>query len=441
LSDLFSVLDQSDNKNQPLAERVRPRLFEDFSGQSEAFGQGSLLTNLLITDKLPSLVLWGPPGSGKTSFAHLVSKNTKSTFINRSAIDTGAKDLKLEGEQAKQRLLYQNLKTILFIDEIHRLNKSQQDCLLPYIEKGYLSLIGATTENPSFELNSALLSRCQVIVFHAHDETSLSKILNRALKTLDEKISWLDISNDSNVLEKLISDSGGDARRALNLLENIFAYFSTKDRKSLSAEQIREAIQYIPPRYDKSGEMHYDIISAFIKSIRGSDPDAALYYMVRMLKGGESPLFIARRLVILASEDIGNADPRALLVAMNVKEAVDFVGLPEASINLAQAVTYLASAPKSNASYMGLRNAEALVKEFPNEEVPLDLRNSPTKLMDQLGYGDGYKYAHDEKSGVSNQRFMPSKLENKKLYKPTTRGYEKNIASYLEWVETQRKNS
>ncbi|MDZ4677834.1 MAG: replication-associated recombination protein A [Oligoflexia bacterium] len=431
MDDLFSTSQTQFIDSQPLAERVRPQNVEAFVGQKYA-------RELLKAEKLPSLILWGPPGSGKTTFSHLVSKYTKSTFISRSAIDTGSKDLKLEGEDAKQRLLRFSEKTILFIDEIHRLNKSQQDCILPYIEKGYFTLIGASTENPSFELNSALLSRCQVIVFESLNADSISAILDRALKSLDTDIEWKSISA-SPINEHIIQTASGDARRALNLLENVYSYYVSHGSQKLNDEQIKEAFQYIPTRYDKSGDKHYDTISAFIKSIRGSDPHAALFYLSAMLKGGEDPLFIARRLVILASEDVGNADPRALQVAISVKQAVEFVGLPEAAINLAQGVTYLSCAPKSNRSYAGLKKAQELVEKHPDLEPPLSIRNAPTRLMENLGYGEKYQYAHDSKSGVTAQEFMPDKLKNIKIYEPTKHGYEKHISQYLEWVEEQKK--
>ena len=438
MDDLFSLSHDKNNDgtNQPLAERVRPKAFEDFAGQNEAFGSGTLLRKLLSADRLPSLILWGPPGSGKTTFANLVSLSTTAVFVSRSAIDTGAKELKSEGEQAKERLFHRQQKTVLFIDEIHRLNTAQQDCLLPYVEKGHLSLIGATTENPSFELNSALLSRCQVIIFHSHNESSLTKILDRALKSLDFELDWKDLST-IDIKKKIIHDAGGDARRGLNLLENIFSFYVSEGRLALTEAQLKDVIKYLPARYDKSREMHYDIISAFIKSVRGSDPHAALYYLARMLQGGEDPLFIARRLVILASEDVGNADPRALQVAVSVKEAVAFVGMPEAAICLSQAVTYLSTTPKSNASYTALGAAQKLAHEFPNEELPLAIRNAPTSFLKHLGYGEGYNYAHNSETGVTPQKFLPDRFASKKLYEPKAIGYEKNIRSYMDWVEKQ----
>lgn len=440
MEDLFTASQtERGGSFQPLAEKARPHDLAHFVGQDDFLGQGKLMQDLLTHhDRLPSLIFWGPPGCGKTSLAHLISKSTKSTFVNRSAIDTGAKELKAEGEQAKNRLLRLNEMTILFIDEIHRLNTAQQDCLLPYMEKGYLSLIGATTENPSFELNAALLSRCQVIVFKSLDQKALEKILDRGLNLLDDKIQWSDLSSH-DLKKRILHAAGGDGRRALNLLENIYSFYQATGRATLDEKRINEALAFTPARYDKNREMHYDVISAFIKSIRGSDPHAALYYLARMLKGGEDPLFIARRLVILASEDIGNADPRALQVAINVKEAVEFVGLPEAGINLAQGVSYLASCPKSNRSYMGLLKAQELVDEFSNLEVPLSIRNAPTKLMKVLGYGEKYQYSHNDEGAVNNQKFLPEEIQDQKIYEPSEHGFEKNISAYLHWVDEMKK--
>ena len=439
MDDLFNSVQNSVEfkGSRPLAERARPEDLQSFVGQDQVVGKGSVLRDLLLADSLPSLILWGPPGTGKTSFAHLISRLTKAVFISLSAVDTGAKELKAQGDEAKGRLFRMHEKTILFIDEIHRLNRAQQDVLLPFVEKGFLSLIGATTENPSFEINSALLSRSQVVVFEALSEKALNQILDRGLSLLDANLKWSEIS-EIDLKKMIIHSASGDGRRSLNLLESLFAYFESHSRKILNREQAQEALQFTPQRYDKSGEMHYDHISAFIKSIRGSDPDAALYYLVKMLKGGESPLFIARRLVILASEDVGNADPRALTVAVAVKDAVDFVGMPEAAINLAQGVTYLATAPKSNRSYMGLQKAEQLVEKHPQLSVPHSIRNAPTTLMKKLGYGQDYDYAHNSETGVTSQKFLPDEIKDAEFYEPANRGYEKNIAAYLEWVKSQR---
>lgn len=442
MDDLFSFTQSCNTSAQaahrPLSERARPQNIKDFTGQAEVLNEGPRLRELISQDQVPSLILWGPPGCGKTSFAYLISKATKSEFISRSAIDTGAKDLKQEGEDAKRRFAYHQKKTVLFIDEIHRLNRAQQDCLLPYVERGDFTLIGATTENPSFEVNNALLSRCQVVVFKTLSEAEIEKILDHGLKVLDSEMQWENYSADSarEIIAKL---SLGDARRALNFLERIHQNFLLQGRKRFNRDEILKIIQYVPASYDKTSENHYNTISAFIKSVRGSDPDAALYYMARMLEGGEDPLFIARRLVILASEDIGNAEPRALMVAVAAKDAVEFVGLPEAAINLAQAVTFLASSPKSNRSYMGLKKAQVAAKQYSHLTPPMNILNSPTDLMKKLGYGENYKYDHDEKFGISKQSFMPEKIRDLKFYEPIEKGHEKNIKLYLEWVQKIRQ--
>ncbi len=436
MNDLFtSANGQKIEQYQPLAERARPKTLDDFFGQTQILGKGLLISEYLKKDRVPSFIVWGPPGSGKTTLARLISLSTKSVFVSRSAIDTGAKDLKSEGEEAKNRLYRFGEKTILFIDEIHRLNKAQQDCLLPYVETGVLTLIGATTENPSFEINSALLSRCQLIVFGRLDNEAIEKILERGKEILDENLSWKLFSN-FELKKEIVKRASGDGRRALNLLENIYSYFVSLGRTLLTENQIEEALTSIPSQYDKSGERHYDTVSAFIKSIRGSDPHAALYYMAVMLRGGESPLFLARRLVVLASEDIGNADPRAIQIAVAIKDAIDFVGMPEGAICLAQAVTYLATCPKSNSSYLGLRKAQVLASHFPNPEIPLSIRNAPTKMMEKLGYGGDYNYAHDSESGITPQKFMPENILGEKLYSPTQRGHEKNISAYLQWADS-----
>ncbi|MBK9293204.1 MAG: replication-associated recombination protein A [Oligoflexia bacterium] len=438
MEDLFTFNSTQEGLiERPLSERVRPESFEHFVGHQNIISGGLSLKNQILKDKIHSLILWGPPGCGKTSLAVLISKLTKSNFVSRSAIDTGAKELKEEGEKAKYRLQRNNEKTILFIDEIHRLNRAQQDCLLPYVEKGDLTLIGATTENPSFEINSALLSRCQVIVLNSLSEGEINKILNRACFVLQEGLS-LDQLADEEAQNFIFQSSQGDARRALNILERVYEKFIFNSKSKLNLIDVSEIIQKTPVNYDKHGEFHYNIISSFIKSIRGSDPNAALFYLARMLEGGEDPLFIARRLVILASEDVGNADPRGIQVAIAVKEAVEFVGLPEAAINLAQGVTYLASSPKSNRSYKGLKAAQNLVKKHPSALPPKNILNAPTKLMKNLGYGEDYRYDHDEEMGISKQNFLPEGLQNQILYDPKESGYEKNIKAYLDWVNKIR---
>lgn len=439
MTDLFDFNPEARAQNAPLAERLRPVALTEFFGQEKVIGPRKILREMFETDQISSLILWGPPGCGKTSFANLVSKKTKSIFVSLSAIDTGAKELKSQGEMARSRLRSTGEKTLLFIDEIHRLNKSQQDCLLPFVERGDFILIGATTENPSFEINSALLSRCQVIVFSELSERAMTQILERGVSALEDGLKLTQII-DTEQLPKLLDASLGDGRRGLNLLERVYRGFVMNGRKILNNDELTEALSHLSPRYDKDRDQHHDTISAFIKSIRGSDPQAGLYYLARMLNAGEDPLFIARRLVVLASEDIGNADPRALQVAINVKEAVDFLGMPEAGISLSQAVTYLATAPKSNRSYLGWLKAKDLAEKNPNLPIPLAIRNAATGLMRKLGYGKDYKYAHDFAGSVSSQEFLPAEIKAEVFYEPSGNGHEKNIQAYLNWVKQRKEN-
>jgi putative ATPase len=431
--DLFEAMSSSDD-SQPLAERLRPKQLTEFVGQTHILDQKkSLLQALREKNYLPNLILWGPPGTGKTTFAKLLGQLAKAQFLQVNAIDTGAKELRQIGLKAHRRRIEFQTKTILFIDEIHRLNRSQQDVLLPFSEKGDFILIGATTENPSFELNSALLSRAQVLVFERLSAAELRQLLERAATT---RTQTLDQVLTSDAQDLLIAVADGDARKLLNYFEALPA-----QTKPIDAEQLPKILATRTLPYDKKGENHYDTISAFIKSIRGSDPDAAIYYLARMVKGGEDPVFIARRLVISASEDVGNADPRALSVAVAALQAVELVGLPEAGINLAQATTYLASAPKSNRSYAAYKKALDLVEKTGSLPVPLALRNAQTSLMKDMGYGEGYKYAHDYPRGYAEQTHLPEEIANEKLYEPTDRGFEKNIRQYLTWMKTGQSNS
>lgn len=375
------------------------------------------------------MIFWGPPGSGKTTLAYIISKCVDTYFENISAVLSGVQDIRNIIEKAKKRLR-ENKKTILFIDEIHRFNKAQQDLLLPYVENGIITFIGATTENPSFEVIRPLLSRIKVYVLNPLTPEDIKKLLLRAIN-VDQKIKELNPKISDENLEFLSNISGGDARIALDTLE---IASEIKKGQEIDKETIIQILQRRVP-FDKKGEEHYNLISAFIKSIRGSDPDAALYYLARMIEGGEDPLFIARRLVILASEDIGNADPQALLVAVAAKEAVDFVGMPEGFLPLSQATIYLASTFKSNSAYLAYERALEAVKEFPDLPIPLHLRNAPTKLMEELGYADGYKYPHSSRYGVIKQDYMPEKLKGRRFYYPKDIGYEKRLKEYLEWVQ------
>ncbi len=399
---------------QPLAERLRPNSFDDFIGQEDLLGKNGTLRKLIEKDIIPSILLWGPPGVGKTTLAHLISKKTKRPFFTLSAINSGVKDVREVIEKAeKQNLFTAEQRPILFIDEIHRFSKSQQDSLLGAVEKGTIVLIGATTENPSFEVIPALLSRCQLYTLNALDKDALERMVQRALGE-DEALKSKKIKVTET--EALLRFSGGDARRLLNTLELLVNQLEAGE--IITNTLVEQLLKERPAHYDKNGEQHYDIISAFIKSIRGSDPNATIYWLARMIEGGEDPKFIARRLLISASEDIGLANPNALLLANSTFDAVQKIGWPEGRIVLAQCAVYLANSPKGNSSYEAINKAMALVKETGDAPVPLHLRNAPTKLMKQLGYGADYKYAHTHKGSFIDQEFMPEELSATKLYEP-----------------------
>ncbi|TDQ14957.1 putative ATPase [Algoriphagus boseongensis] len=406
----------------PLAERMRPTRLEDLIGQEHLSSPSSFLYKAIKSGNVPSLILWGPPGVGKTTIANIIANEIKAPFYTLSAISSGVKDIREVIEKAR---FQQGV--VLFIDEIHRFNKSQQDALLGAVEKGTIRLIGATTENPSFEVNSALLSRCQVFILNPLGKVELEAMMKQAL----EKDSDLKkIKVELQEIDALLRISGGDGRKLLNLLEIVIDGIS-EDPCVITDEKVMQIAQQKVALYDKSGEQHYDIISAFIKSIRGSDPNAAVYWLARMIEGGEDVKFIARRLVILASEDIGNANPNALLLATNCFEAVKIIGYPEARIILSQCVTYLASSPKSNASYLAINQAQALVAQTGNLSVPLHLRNAPTKLMKDLNYGKAYKYSHDFPGNFVEQEFLPDEIKNTKLYEPGENARENELRKYL----------
>ncbi len=416
-----------DQKLKPLAERLRPKLITEVVGQEHLLAANKPLGKLLRSGHLMNLIITGPPGTGKTSFAQALAQTAKASFIAMNAIDAGVKDLKSAGEIGKTRLLENSEKTLLFVDEIHRFNKSQQDVLLPYIEKGYLYLVGATTEHPSYELNRALISRCQVIQFKRLEHESFIKLIERVQSSEDVQIAEV-LKSDS--VESLISIADGDGRRFLNLLESIVTLYKiSSENFPMSFEQVEELISHKLIAYDKSSDQHYDCISAFIKSIRGSDADAALYYMARMLAGGEDPVYIARRLVILASEDIGNAEPRALPLAIAGLQAVEMIGLPECGINLSQVVTFLASSPKSNRSYLAWNKAKEFVQTTGSVELPLALKSS------QKNSGQ-YKYPHDFEKAFVEQNYWPPEVKPQKFYEPSTRGQEKLITEYLKWLKS-----
>ncbi len=408
--------------NIPLAERMRPRSLDDVVGQQHLAGPQGILRNLIRGGHLPSIIFWGPPGTGKTTMAAILAEEVNLPMFSLSAISAGVKDVREVIAKAKE-----SGRAVLFIDEIHRFNKSQQDSLLAAVEQGIILLIGATTENPSFEVIRPLLSRCQVYVLESLKEEDLDLLVDKALHR-DAELARRKV----NILQKtaLYGLSGGDARKLLNLLDLIINYFP-EDPVTITDKNVMQVAQQRIAVYDKGGEQHYDIISAFVKSIRGSDPNAALYYLARMVEGGEDPKFIARRLVILASEDIGNANPNALLLATATFNAVELIGYPECAIILSQAVTYLASSAKSNASYIGLKSAQKAVRDYGDAPVPLHLRNAPTGLMKDLDYGKGYRYAHDFENNFAPQEYLPDRLKAMKFYEPGDNAREKELRKFL----------
>lgn len=430
--DLFEHAGQKDQQAQaPLAERMRPTTLAEFVGQEHLTGEGRFLRRAIEQDQVPSLILWGPPGTGKTTLGRVIAQATGAAFESLSAVLSGVKDIRETVARAQDRWKLNRQRTLLFIDEIHRFNKSQQDALLPHVEKGTVTLIGATTENPSFEVNAALLSRSRVVTLRGLEEEELVTVMRKALK--DPKGLGGKVQVDDEALQFIAEAAGGDARRALTALEVAAAYGGSRVDKRAAEESLQQKMLL----YDKGGEEHYNVVSAFIKSMRGSDVDAALYWMTRMLEAGEDPVFVFRRMVIFASEDIGNADPRALGVAVDALQAFQFVGMPEGVLPLTQAVTYLALAPKSNAVLTAYGAARTAVTEEGALPVPMHLRNAPTRLMKNLGYGGGYKYPHNFEGNYVPEDYLPEALKSRRFYKPGQNGLERELAE--RYAEFQRQ--
>ena len=423
---------------RPLADRMRPETLDDFVGQDHVIGPDSLLRRAITDDNLFSAIFWGPPGSGKTTLARIIAHETQSHFETISAVLSGVKEIKVIIEEAKAQLRHQGKRTILFVDEIHRFNKAQQDAFLPHVESGLITLIGATTENPSFEVISPLLSRTRVLVLAPYSPEDLIVILRRALEDKQRGLGTLSLSADDEALDHMVWTADGDARTALNNLEAAASLVQPGGKITLHT--VEEALQRKALQYDKKGEGHYNLISALHKSLRGSDPDAALYWLGRMLEAGEDPLFILRRMIRFASEDVGNADPAALGVAVSALHAFQCIGLPEGELALAQAALYLATAPKSNALYTGFGTVKEDIRKTGSLPVPLHIRNAPTRLMKDLGYGKGYRYAHNFPGAHVPQEYLPEKLRGRVYYSPTDRGYEQVIKKRLEkWNRIRRE--
>lgn len=420
---------------QPLANRLRPKSLDDFVGQEHLLGKGKMLRQLIERDQISSMIFWGPPGVGKTTLASIIAGQTKSAFINFSAVTSGIKEIKEVMQQAENDRR-RGRRTVLFVDEIHRFNRAQQDAFLPYVEKGSIVLIGATTENPSFEVNGALLSRCKVFVLKELTEDNLCSLLHRAL-TAPEGFGRQGVAMTDDQIRAVAAFANGDARTALNTLE--MAVLNSQIQPDGSMIVTNEGLEQCVSRksllYDKSGEEHYNMISALHKSMRNSDPDAAIYWMLRMLEGGENPLYIARRLIRFASEDVGMADPKALELAVNVYQACHFLGMPECDVHLTHAVTYLAMAPKSNACYVACEEAKRDIKEKPAEPVPLQIRNAVTKLMADLDYGKGYEYAHNTEEKLTKMKCLPESLQDREYYRPTEQGAEAAVKERLEEIK------